>query len=138
MSVSAIIASSVLAASTVCTSVISPSGDPHGAEYVRRIEINVESAKAELKEFRFEAFELWGVENIDELLTEDRLEGEVKELEVEEVTKVDPQDKSVTYELYSTKDWQWTLDSILTINSKTGERKVTFNGYKYLEKMNCK
>lgn len=138
MSVSAIIASSVLAASTVCTSVISPSGDPHSAEYVRRIEINVESAKAELKEFRFEAFELWGVENIDELLTEDRLEGEVKELEVEEVTKVDPQDKSVTYELYSTKDWQWTLDSILTINGKTGERKVTFNGYKYLEKMNCK
>lgn len=131
-------ASSLLAASIICTSQVSTSADPHSSETVNRIEINLESSKAELKTYDFESWELWGTKNIDELLTDDRLVAPAKSLEVEEVTNFDRNNTSTTYELYSTKNWQWTLDSLLTLSGNVGTRSVKFGDHTYVEKMNCK
>lgn len=131
-------ASAILAASIVCTSQISPSGDPHSLEYVNRITIDLESSTAELKEYRFEAFELWGVDDLEELLTDDSMNAPTKTLEVEVITNFDPKETSTSYELYSTNNWQWTLDSILKVNEKSGERTIKNGARTYVEKMDCK
>jgi hypothetical protein len=127
-----------LAAAIVCTSQVVPSADPHGTEYVTQIEISSDRVKAQSRTYKYDAWELWGLENVESLLTDDHLVAPVRYFEVEEVSSSDRRDELRSYELYSTDGWQWTLNSVLTVNGSSSERFVNVDGSTLVQKMNCK
>lgn len=130
--------SAFLAATIVCTSQVVPSADPHGAEYVTQIEISSARVKAQSRTYKYEAWELWGSENVESLLTDDHLVAPIQYFEVEEVSPGDRRDEFRSYELYSTDGWRWTFNSLLTVNGSSSERFVNVDGSTLVQKMNCK
>ncbi|MEY4632517.1 MAG: hypothetical protein RIQ81_2637 [Pseudomonadota bacterium] len=127
-----------LAASIVCTSLLPMSGDPHSWETVTRISIDETNSKAELKKWGFRAMEAWGVEDIETLLTDDRLREPAKTFELEDVIHFHGPKKR-TFELYSVDNtWAWTIQGVLRVDAEKGQFEVEYDYKTFTKEMNCK
>jgi hypothetical protein len=126
-----------IAASIICTSQVSVSGDPHSWETATRIFVDEGNSKAELKSYGFRAMDAWGVEDTETLLTDERMSKPTKKFAIEEEIHVHASKKR-SFELYQVdNDWTWTFKGKLRVDGDTGEYTVEENDRTFTTPMNC-
>jgi hypothetical protein len=126
-----------IAASIICTSQVSVSGDPHAWENATRIFVDEANSKAEMKTYGFRALDAWGVEDIETLLTDERMSKPVTNFEVEEVIHSHGSKKR-TLELYEVdNNWTWTMKGVLRVDGDKGEFEEEVDYKTFITPMNC-
>ena len=123
-----------------CTTALSSSGgDPHAREQLTRVQVDYQRQQALVKEYSFQAFEAWGVEDVEQLLVDANLSSKPLVLHVEGIASNNPRYVYDTLQLsfddsISARPW-----STLTINRDgTAQNEVKLNGHTYSEAMTCK
>ncbi len=123
-----------------CTTVFSSNGgDPHSREHVTRVQVDYQKQQALVKEYSFEAFEAWGVEDVEQLLVDTNLSSKPFLLRVEGIASNNPRDEYDTVQLSFDDSISARLWSTLTImRDGTAKNEVALNGRTYSEAMTCK
>jgi hypothetical protein len=128
---------SFIAATVVCTSVYSPSADPHAREYVTRVFVDENNAKAELHEYSFTAQDAWGLDDIESLLVDTNMYAPAKKFEVEDIVW-SRQGDNAAMELYTNDSITWHLEGVLRVAGDSGSLETAFSGETYVQSMTCK
>lgn len=128
---------SFIAATVICTSVYSPSADPHATESVTRVFVDENNAKAEVREYSFKAQDAWGLEDIESLLVDVNMTAPAKKFEVEDIVW-SRQGDNAAMELYDNDSITWHLVGMLRVAGSSGSFESQHNGETYVQSMTCK
>ncbi|NDE18068.1 hypothetical protein EBZ80_24430 [bacterium] len=128
---------SFIAATVICTSVYTPSADPHALEHVTRVFVDENNAKAEVREYSFKAQDAWGLDDIESLLVETNMSAPARKFEVEDIVWA-RQGDNAAMELYNNDTITWRLEAILRVAGDQGSYEVEQNGSTNSAAMSCK
>ncbi len=129
--------SSLIAATVVCTSLLSGSQNPDNFEHILRVSVDENNAKAEVREYTFRSSDAAQVEDVETLLVDANLAGPAKLFEVEDVVWFRQGDNAVM-ELFSNDSITWRLEAVLRVTGAQGEYETEYDYKTYSRPMTCK
>lgn len=123
-----------------CTTVFSSQGgDPHAREYITRVAVDYQTRQAIVREYSFEAHKAWGLDNVEELLTDENLSSKPFVLDAESVAS------DVTADVYDALELSFddsisgrVWSKLIVKRDGSAENRLDLNGRAYSESMSCK
>lgn len=129
--------STIIAATVVCTSMLSGSQNPDHVEHIVRVSVDENNAKAEVREYNFRASDASSAQDVEALLVDANLAAPVKQLEVEDVIWFRRGDNA-TMELYSNDSITWHLEAVLRVEGAKGEYETEYDYKTTVRPVTCK